>query len=120
MRSRRGRMISRAISSGWRTYKSRQESVFILMQCITMTNSVRRSRRRSAGSFRSGTSWEPVLNRQVCPYPFNGHKVHINRRAQSHELASFNCFKHDASAVLIQDGRIVAAAEEERFNGQKH
>ena len=35
-------------------------------------------------------------------------------------ILGFNCFKHDAAAALIEDGRIIAAAEEERFNGQKH
>jgi carbamoyltransferase len=29
-------------------------------------------------------------------------------------------YAHDASAALIADGRIVAAAEEERFTRQKH
>lgn len=35
-------------------------------------------------------------------------------------VLGFNCFKHDAAAVLIHDGRILAAAEEERFNRIKH
>ena len=30
------------------------------------------------------------------------------------------CFYHDSSACLIRDGRIVAAAEEERFTRRKH
>src|SRR5579862_4112250 len=31
-----------------------------------------------------------------------------------------NCVFHDSSAALVRDGRIVAAAEEERFNRRKH
>lgn len=32
----------------------------------------------------------------------------------------FSCFYHDASAAVCQDGRIVAAVEEERFTRKKH
>jgi len=35
-------------------------------------------------------------------------------------ILGISCFYHDAAAVLIQDGRIVAAAEEERFTRIKH
>jgi carbamoyltransferase len=35
-------------------------------------------------------------------------------------VLGISCFYHDAAAALIQDGRIVAAAEEERFTRQKH
>lgn len=31
-----------------------------------------------------------------------------------------NCVFHDSSAALVKDGRIIAAAEEERFNRRKH
>lgn len=31
-----------------------------------------------------------------------------------------SCYFHDASATLVQDGRVVAAAEEERFTRKKH
>jgi carbamoyltransferase len=31
-----------------------------------------------------------------------------------------NCVFHESSAALIVDGRVVAAAEEERFNRVKH
>ena len=35
-------------------------------------------------------------------------------------ILGISCFYHDSAAVLIQDGRIVAAAEEERFTRVKH
>ena len=31
-----------------------------------------------------------------------------------------SCFFHDAAAALLNDGEIVAAAEEERFTRRKH
>jgi carbamoyltransferase len=35
-------------------------------------------------------------------------------------ILGLNYFSHDAAAALVQDGKIVAAAEEERFNRKKH
>jgi carbamoyltransferase len=35
-------------------------------------------------------------------------------------ILGLSCFYHDAAACLVEDGRIVAAAEEERFTRQKH
>lgn len=35
-------------------------------------------------------------------------------------ILGISCFYHDAASVLIKDGRIVAAAEEERFSRKKH
>lgn len=35
-------------------------------------------------------------------------------------ILGINCYLHDSSACLISDGRIVAFAEEERFNRDKH
>lgn len=35
-------------------------------------------------------------------------------------VLGINCFKHDAAAALVADGKIVAAAEEERFVRRKH
>ncbi len=35
-------------------------------------------------------------------------------------ILGISCFFHDASAVLLCDGQVVAAAEEERFSRQKH
>lgn len=35
-------------------------------------------------------------------------------------ILGINCFSHDTAACLIQDGRVVAFAEEERFNRDKH
>jgi carbamoyltransferase len=33
---------------------------------------------------------------------------------------AFNCYAHDASAAIMRDGQLIACAEEERFNRQKH
>jgi len=35
-------------------------------------------------------------------------------------ILGINCFSHDTAACLVQDGRIVAFAEEERFNRERH
>jgi carbamoyltransferase len=35
-------------------------------------------------------------------------------------ILGISCFYHDAAAALIQDGRLIAAAEEERFSRIKH
>jgi len=35
-------------------------------------------------------------------------------------ILGFNCYMDDAAACLLKDGRIVAAAEEERFSRKKH
>ncbi len=35
-------------------------------------------------------------------------------------ILGISCFYHDAAAVLVKDGKIVAAAQEERFTRKKH
>ena len=35
-------------------------------------------------------------------------------------ILGISCFYHDAAAVLLQQGELVAAAEEERFTRKKH
>ena len=35
-------------------------------------------------------------------------------------ILGISCFYHDSAACLIQDGRLVAAASEERFTRKKH
>jgi carbamoyltransferase len=35
-------------------------------------------------------------------------------------ILGINCFSHDTSAALLQDGRPVAVAEQERFNRERH
>lgn len=35
-------------------------------------------------------------------------------------ILGISCFYHDSAAVLVEDGRIVAAAQEERFTRKKH
>ena len=36
------------------------------------------------------------------------------------DILGISCYFHDASAVLLRDGEVVAAAEEERFTRKKH
>ena len=36
------------------------------------------------------------------------------------DILGISCFFHDASAVLLRDGEVIAAAEEERFTRKKH
>jgi carbamoyltransferase len=36
------------------------------------------------------------------------------------DILGISCFFHDAAAVLLRDGEVVAAAEEERFTRRKH
>ncbi len=36
------------------------------------------------------------------------------------DILGISCFYHDAAAALLRDGRIVAAAQEERFTRRKH
>ena len=35
-------------------------------------------------------------------------------------ILGISCFYHDSSAALLKDGKIVAAAQEERFTRKKH
>ncbi len=35
-------------------------------------------------------------------------------------VLGISCYYHDAAAALVRDGQLIAAAEEERFNRQKH
>ena len=35
-------------------------------------------------------------------------------------ILGISCYYHDASAALLKDGKIVAAAQEERFTRKKH
>ena len=35
-------------------------------------------------------------------------------------ILGINCYYHDSSAALLKDGKIVAAAAEERFTRKKH
>jgi carbamoyltransferase len=39
---------------------------------------------------------------------------------QKDYILGISCFYHDAAACLLKDGRIIAAAEEERFTRKKH
>jgi carbamoyltransferase len=36
------------------------------------------------------------------------------------DILGISCYFHDAAAALLRDGRLVAAAEEERFTRKKH
>jgi len=35
-------------------------------------------------------------------------------------ILGISCYFHDAAAALLQDGMLIAAAEEERFTRKKH
>ena len=35
-------------------------------------------------------------------------------------ILGISCFFHDSAAALIEDGKIIAAAQEERFTRKKH
>jgi carbamoyltransferase len=35
-------------------------------------------------------------------------------------ILGISCFYHDAAAALLHDGKLIAAAEEERFSRRKH
>ncbi len=35
-------------------------------------------------------------------------------------ILGISCFYHDSAAALVEDGRVVAAAQEERFTRKKH
>ena len=35
-------------------------------------------------------------------------------------ILGISCYYHDAAAVLLRDGQLIAAAEEERFTRVKH
>jgi predicted NodU family carbamoyl transferase len=36
------------------------------------------------------------------------------------DILGISCFYHDSAACLVRDGRILAAAQEERFTRKKH
>jgi carbamoyltransferase len=36
------------------------------------------------------------------------------------DVLGISCYFHDAAAALVRDGRLIAAAEEERFSRKKH
>jgi hypothetical protein len=44
----------------------------------------------------------------------------VQWRERSGARPWINCFSHDTVACLLDDGRLVALAEEERFNRQRH
>lgn len=44
----------------------------------------------------------------------------MGQKAIAMYILGISCYYHDAAAVLLQDGQIVAAAEEERFSRIKH
>jgi len=44
----------------------------------------------------------------------------INGRGDKMYIMGISCYYHDAAACIIEDGKIIAAAEEERFTRKKH
>src|SRR5262249_25374441 len=51
-----------------------------------------------------------------------GGPVHLHAVLRSHRMRilGISAFYHDSAAALVEDGRIVAAAQEERFTRTKH
>jgi carbamoyltransferase len=47
-------------------------------------------------------------------------RIFLDGREETLNILGISCFYHDAAACLLSDGRIVAAAEEERFSRRKH
>jgi hypothetical protein len=44
----------------------------------------------------------------------------VERHSGAMNILGISAFYHDSAACLVQDGRIVAAAQEERFTRKKH
>jgi carbamoyltransferase len=44
----------------------------------------------------------------------------VGQKAVIVDILGISCYYHDAAAVLLRDGKIIAAAEEERFSRIKH
>jgi len=44
----------------------------------------------------------------------------VGQKAVTVDILGISCYYHDAAAVLLRDGQILAAAEEERFSRIKH
>ena len=44
----------------------------------------------------------------------------MGQKAITLYILGISCYYHDAAAVLLRDGQLVAAAEEERFTRIKH
>src|SRR5947207_941197 len=49
-----------------------------------------------------------------------GETVHASRWRRMTAILGISAFYHDSAAALVVDGRIVAAAQEERFTRIKH
>lgn len=64
-----------------------------------------------------------IIDRSLLPRhrarPTAPTRVHQPRR-EPLSILGISCFYHDSAACLVQDGRIVAAAEEERFTREKN
>ena len=48
------------------------------------------------------------------------HEVGADREEPAMNILGISAYYHDSAACLVQDGRIVAAAQEERFTRKKH
>src|SRR5947207_10681386 len=49
-----------------------------------------------------------------------GETVHASRWRRMTAILGISAFYHDSAAALVVDGRVVAAAQEERFTRKKH
>src|SRR5260221_5922495 len=58
------------------------------------------------------------------PHAFRAHVLKVNYEEKSRLMPSrilgISAYYHDSAACLVEDGRIVAAAQEERFTRKKH
>src|SRR5262245_63895314 len=53
----------------------------------------------------------------------DGYRQRLDRRgaqAVLMHILGLSCYFHDASAAILRDGQLIAAAEEERFSRVKH
>ncbi len=69
---------------------------------------------RDDGAARRADRAGPGLGRRAV------HLHAVLKRARTLRILGISAFYHDSAAALIEDGRIVAAAQEERFSRKKH
>lgn len=65
------------------------------------------------------TGWIDRFKSGFCDSPFYLHHI-LNTERALLRILGISAFYHDSAACLIEDGQIVAAAQEERFTRKKH
>ena len=71
----------------------------------------------------TGLHHDGVIWRPYCLEPRLGRRsvyLHHFLKATNLRILGVSAFYHDSAAALIEDGRIIAAAQEERFTRKKH